>query len=66
MATDAPDAVVTAGQYSYTPNVLGPGGSNGTYTYQPGESANINPNWASYFDSSISNPWSYPENKPSP
>ncbi|MCC6302512.1 MAG: hypothetical protein IT489_06905 [Gammaproteobacteria bacterium] len=64
MATDAPDAHVTAGRYSYAPGP-GPGGSGGTYTYSEG-SANINPDWSSYFDAGEANPWAYPDNRPTP
>ncbi|MCC6207128.1 MAG: hypothetical protein IT488_03100 [Gammaproteobacteria bacterium] len=64
MATDAQNSHVTAGMYSYTPG-SGPGGSSGTYTYSEG-SANINPDWGSSFDTRETNPWSYPDNRPTP
>jgi hypothetical protein len=67
MATDAQDSSVTAGQYSFTAG-SGPGGSNGTYSYADPtkNSANINPDWNSYFDHTEDNPWSYPDNRPTP
>lgn len=63
-ATDAQNSHVTAGMYSYAPGA-GPGGSSGTYTYSEG-SANINPDWSSYFDHTEANPWAYPDNRPTP
>lgn len=63
-ATDAQNSHVTAGRYSYSPGA-GPGGSSGTYTYSEG-SANINPDWSSYFDHTEANPWAYPDNRPTP
>lgn len=67
MATDAQASTVTAGRYSYTAG-SGPGGSNGTYSYTDPtkNSANINPDWDSYFDNREANPWAYPDNRPSP
>jgi hypothetical protein len=38
-------------------------GSRGTYTYSEG-SANLNPDWSSYFDDREANPWAYPANRP--
>lgn len=67
MATDAQESSVTAGQYSYTAGG-GTGGSNGTYSYTDPtkNSANINPDWTSYFDHTEANPWAYPDNRPTP
>lgn len=64
MATDAQNPHVTAGQYFYTPGSSDKG-SSGTYTYSEG-GANINPDWSSYFDHSETNPWAFPDNRPTP
>jgi hypothetical protein len=67
MATDAQESSVTAGQYSFTAG-SGPGGSSGTYSYTDPtkNSANINPDWSSYFDHNEANPWGYTDNRPTP
>lgn len=65
MATDAQNSHVTAGQYTYTPGSgIGTNlGSRGTYTYIEG-SANVTPDWSSYFDDREANPWAYSTNRP--
>lgn len=65
MAVDAPDAYVTAGQYTTTNPAAGlPGGP---YTYaDPHESVNLAPDWSSFFDHSQANPWTYTDNRPTP
>lgn len=65
MAVDAPDANVTAGQYTTTNPVAGlPGGP---YTYaDPLENVNLAPDWSSFFDHTQPNPWTYPGNRPTP
>jgi hypothetical protein len=67
MSTDAQNSSVTAGMYSYTAG-SGAGGSSGTYNYADPthNSANINPDWSSYFDHGEANPWAYPDNRPAP
>lgn len=76
LAEDAQASSVTAGQYTYTPSTtIGGMGTYGTYTYIDG-TANVNPDWTSYFDHREANPWAYdtipqgasfgPANKPTP
>jgi hypothetical protein len=69
MATDAQESSVTAGRYTYTPTtgVIGTnfGGAGGTYQYFDG-GANLNPDWASFFDHREDNPWALPANRPTP
>lgn len=65
MAVDAPDAHVTAGQYTTTNPAAGQ--PRGPYTYaDPLEDVNLAPDWSSFFDHSQPNPWTYPENRPTP
>ena len=68
MATDAPNAHVTAGQYTTTNPAAGDPG--GPYTYaDPLENVPLSfddPVWSNFFDHREANPWSYPENRPSP
>lgn len=65
MAVDAPDAHVTAGQYTSTNPAAGERG--GPYTYaDPLEDVNLAPDWSSFFDHSQPNPWTYPEQRPTP
>jgi len=71
--TATPTPSVTAGRYTYTPTTPPPqtnatfGGSGGTYQYFDG-GANINPDWASFFDHREANPWAYERlgNRPTP
>lgn len=65
MAVDAPNAHVTAGQYTATNPAAGlPGGP---YTYaDPLENVNLAPDWRSFFDHSQPNPWTYTDNRPTP
>lgn len=65
METDAENSVVTAGRYTWTPGT-GPGQSIGTYNYVDGGGHNPAPNWNSFFDHRETNPWSYPDNRPTP
>lgn len=65
MATDADNSVVTAGRYTWTPG-SGPDGSLGTYNYVGGGGPNPGTNWGSFFDHGQANPWSYPDNRPTP
>lgn len=56
---------VTAGEYTTTdPNVGLPGGP---YIYaDPLENVNLAPDWSSFFDHGQTNPWSFPNNRPTP
>lgn len=53
----------TAGRYTAgNPN---PGLPNTLYNYaDPRENVNLNPDWSSFFDHRESNPWAYPDNRP--
>ncbi len=64
VATDAQNSTVTAGRFTYTPDANATfGGSGGTYQYVDG-GANHNPDWGSFFDERLDNPWSFPANCP--
>lgn len=65
MATNAQNTFVTGGRYTYSdgPKV---GSSGGTYDYYDGGFDHANQNWELFFDFSQDNPWSYPDNRPSP
>lgn len=65
MSTDADISVVTAGRYTWTPGT-GPDGSLGTYDYVGGGGPSPSINWGSFFDHREANPWSYPDNRPTP
>jgi hypothetical protein len=65
MSTDSDNSVVTAGRYTWAPGT-GPDGSLGTYSYVGGSGPNPNTNWSSFFDHREDNPWSYPDNRPTP
>jgi len=56
---------ITGGQYIYTDGA-GFIGSDGSYTYYDGGDMNLNQNWASFFDHTEANPWSYDTNRPTP
>jgi len=65
-ATDTQDSILDAGLYTYTDGGENLG-SDGTYNYATGgwfDRANVS--WESYFDHTISNPWTVESNKPTP
>ncbi len=64
-ATDVQNSNVTGGRYTYV-NGAGPGGSDGTYTYDNGNFDVDAISWEAYFDHSLSNPWSNTVNRPIP
>jgi hypothetical protein len=63
-ATDSEVSTVNAGRYTYTPGASATFGfAGGTYEYVDG-GANHNPDWGSFFDERLDNPWSFPANCP--
>jgi len=64
-ANDIQESTVDGGRYTYT-NGTGPGGSDGTYAYEQGNFDVSAISWDAYFDQSLTNPWSYTQNRPVP
>ncbi len=64
-ATDIQDSTVTGGRFTYTDG-FGPGGSDGTYTYEGGNFDQAAVTWEVYFDHSMANQWGYARNRPTP
>ena len=63
MALDGEVTYVNGGQYKYTTGT-GRLGASGTYTYVDGSFNPMTIDYSPFLDDSVSNPWTYPANKP--